>query len=128
MTIYNVKNTFERGRPCRVFDANGEEYHKGMECDTETGRIVQQVGKDGQPVITNDDRLVFETVMAPAPLQIVFVTPQGGKCVDCHRFSVVGVMCSTCGAYQPGAFSHVKGKDSQEVTGLFKEKVTDAEG
>jgi hypothetical protein len=75
--IYTVENTVEAGRPVKhVFDANGLEYVKCIEVDTETGRIVQfRTIIDGDVEVIESDgsgEPVTETIWAAPPLLLIF--------------------------------------------------------
>lgn len=67
----NLANTSKVGKPCRIFDATGEEVLYCIECDTETGEVEQLAhGRNGF-VLTNFGTEV-ERIKAtrPAPLTV----------------------------------------------------------
>lgn len=70
MTVYNVQNTLEVGKPCRIFDANGLEWHDVVECDTETGRILRFKRDAEGRWVDQEGELVRETVHGAPPLQL----------------------------------------------------------
>lgn len=39
--IYTLENTINVGKPCRVFDGDGEEVKKCVYCDTKTGKVIR---------------------------------------------------------------------------------------
>ena len=58
--------------PCRVFDANGLEWHHVESCDTDTGVLTQfVVDRNGDYVLAEDGNIKRETVKTAAPLMLV---------------------------------------------------------
>lgn len=69
--IYDMENTYYAGNPVRVFDANGQEIRYCLECDTETGRVMQlSINEDGTYEEHNGD-IVRVVKKYPAPLLVV---------------------------------------------------------
>lgn len=64
--LYNIENTIGINKPVRVFDADGQEYEHAVECDTESGEIIQQ---RFNPRFRIDPEYV--TIYAPAPLTVI---------------------------------------------------------
>lgn len=76
MPIYTVENVIGYGKRARVFDADGIEYFYVVECNTESGEVIQLAR-------TKDDKdFVFEPggctdllrirKTHPAPLSVIF--------------------------------------------------------
>lgn len=74
MAIYRLWDSArDKPEPRRVFDANGNEILRCVECDTETGRVVRYVlDKSGSLIHTIGNAAQTEEVFRPAPLQVVF--------------------------------------------------------
>jgi hypothetical protein len=73
--IYDLDNTIFAGRPVkRVIDANGLEWTRTMEIDTETGRIVRQKTDEECRAIIDWEKgeVVLEEVYTAAPIRVEF--------------------------------------------------------
>ena len=70
--IYTMENTKKRGIRVQLFDADGQEQHMVIKCDTETGRLFRwKPGPDGKRYREEDGQPAQETVFVPAPLRAV---------------------------------------------------------
>jgi hypothetical protein len=86
--IYNMANTADIGRLVKhVYDATGFDHDHTIEVDTVTGRIVRQY------IDPTKDDMVVETIMAPAPLEVIFRDHEG---CSCHIVNLMKQGC-TCG-------------------------------
>jgi hypothetical protein len=56
--------------PCRIFDADGIEYHKVFSCDDETGEIIQADLEDGRMLLdATRTEVRKKTVFGKPPLR-----------------------------------------------------------
>ena len=62
----------EERRSAKVFDANGEEYHSILWCDTESGELYRHTLNDGKPIMDKYGDLLTELITVPAPLRVEF--------------------------------------------------------
>lgn len=70
MAIYTVENTSAIGKPCRVFDADGNELLKVTWCNTKTGEV-ERFKLIGDKLVTSKyNELELVRVFVPAPLRI----------------------------------------------------------
>lgn len=78
MAVYNVSNTSEIGKPCRVYDANNAEIHEVRWCDTESGWVSRfRINDDGTLVISQDGtelETIFEKRAAPLRVEFIDTT------------------------------------------------------
>lgn len=71
--IYTLDNTIRAGRPVqRIVDANGIEWKKCIEVDTETGRIVRLKTDANGMIVAENGEIAREEIYAAAPLAVVF--------------------------------------------------------
>ena len=69
--LLNVDNTSRIGKPVRIFDADGQEVKRVVECDTTTGHVVRFMTAAGQLVRTPDGNDIQRlTENRPAPLRV----------------------------------------------------------
>ncbi len=75
MTVFDVSNTSEIGRPANVFDANGLEWPFVINCDTESGRIEKFVADEYGiiQIAPNGEEAIRETIIVASPLHVHFV-------------------------------------------------------
>lgn len=73
MTLFTMKN---RPGPMRIFDANGMELHRVVECDTETGRVMRFVHENNSYVLTPCRTRIVKSVRFYKPPLRVEATEQ----------------------------------------------------
>lgn len=75
--IYTLDNIVRIGRRVdRIVDANGLEWTKCIECDTETGRILRFKTDERGMVMANHDEAMQEEIKAASPLIVTFRDPE----------------------------------------------------
>lgn len=70
--VLTVENTLKIGKPCMVYDANGERVHWPISCDTETGEVERYIPTLGSIFADkNGPKTIRES--RPAPLQVIWL-------------------------------------------------------
>lgn len=75
MAVYTTENTLKIGKPCRVFDATGNEIRKCTFCDTETGSIERFAEDENGRCVMNETRddVIRVRETRPLPLHVEFI-------------------------------------------------------
>lgn len=68
-----LQNTANIGKPCKLFDANGNEIPYPIECDTETGVCVHYCLDEKGAFIVDENYIRRAMTVFPAPIQVEWI-------------------------------------------------------
>jgi hypothetical protein len=78
--LYTLGNTLRVGKRAKhIFDANGLEWTKVLECDTETGRILRFVTGPNGSILADGYEPRREEITTAAPLRVILEPINGGR-------------------------------------------------